>query len=296
MAVSERTVMFGIGATKAGTSWLHRYLSDHPDCAMPHIKELHYFDMEQKGVLDRERRRVMRRGDALRAELALASGPRVERLHEMIAAHDRWAAVLGRGRFDAAAYLGFLNENAGRARVVGDITPAYALLTEQNLARMQDIAPVTRFVYLLRDPLDRLWSHLRMLAGRAGAGADTMQTAAAALFDDWAKGGLDDVTVRGDYAAALARLDRAVRPENLLVEFYETLFSDSAVGRLCGFLGIAPRPGDYGRRVHASPGAALSPDRAALARALLAPQYEAVASRFGALPAAWQGTERMGVA
>lgn len=38
------TLLFGIGAPKAGTSWLHRYLSGHPDCHFPAQKESHYFD------------------------------------------------------------------------------------------------------------------------------------------------------------------------------------------------------------------------------------------------------------
>src|SRR5215210_7222727 len=34
----------GIGAQKAGTTWLHRNLQAHPQIWMPKEKELHYFD------------------------------------------------------------------------------------------------------------------------------------------------------------------------------------------------------------------------------------------------------------
>ena len=34
----------GIGAQKAGTTWLHRSLQAHPQIWMPREKELHYFD------------------------------------------------------------------------------------------------------------------------------------------------------------------------------------------------------------------------------------------------------------
>src|SRR5215208_108045 len=42
----DRTYFVGIGAQKAGTTWLHDYLSSRPDTFMSPIKELHYFDAE----------------------------------------------------------------------------------------------------------------------------------------------------------------------------------------------------------------------------------------------------------
>ena len=38
----------GIGAQKAGTTWLHRNLQAHPEIWMPTEKELHYFDEKIK--------------------------------------------------------------------------------------------------------------------------------------------------------------------------------------------------------------------------------------------------------
>ena len=34
----------GIGAQKAGTTWLHSVLAEHPDLALPHRKETHFFE------------------------------------------------------------------------------------------------------------------------------------------------------------------------------------------------------------------------------------------------------------
>jgi hypothetical protein len=36
--------MVGVGAQKAGPTWLFDYLGRHPDVAVSPIKELHYFD------------------------------------------------------------------------------------------------------------------------------------------------------------------------------------------------------------------------------------------------------------
>ena len=37
----------GIGTTRAGSTWLHRNLSDHPEIFVPWAKELHYFDVDE---------------------------------------------------------------------------------------------------------------------------------------------------------------------------------------------------------------------------------------------------------
>ena len=36
-----------IGAQKAGTTWMHEMLGEHPDVFMPTPKELHFFDQRQ---------------------------------------------------------------------------------------------------------------------------------------------------------------------------------------------------------------------------------------------------------
>lgn len=38
----------GIGAQKAGTTWLYKNLKQHPNIWLPEIKELHYFDAREK--------------------------------------------------------------------------------------------------------------------------------------------------------------------------------------------------------------------------------------------------------
>jgi hypothetical protein len=286
--MAQPAILFGLGATKAGSSWLHRYLSDHPECAMPRVKELHYFDMAENGTLHRERNRVRRKRERLLREAAESTGRRQAEKLAGEADLARWEAVLSRGAIDESAYLRFLNANAEGARLVGDITPAYSLLSEAMLQRMQSIAPVTRFVYLMRDPVDRLWSHLKMSVSRAGATAEDLEIRALELFDRWAEGGVEDIRQRGDYAAILGRIGRALEPERVYLGVYEAVFSDEAIGRLCAFLGISARSGDYRRKVHAGPRAVLDAGRVALAHRLLQPQYAAAAAALGGLPAQWR--------
>lgn len=266
------TLMYGIGATKAGTSWLYRYLAAHPDCAMPTPKELHFFDTLEFGPRKLQQKMLARR---------IAEGDEDQK-----AQLTRWLGILESG--DAAAYLDYLTANAGEAKLVGDITPAYALLPEQRLTAMAALAPVTRFVYILRDPVERLWSNIRMAAGRKAKGEAQRERIAHRLAERVLAGEDHEVMKRSDYAGALKRLDRALDVKTLFVGFYETLFSAETMARLCDFLGISFRDGDYSKRIHGGQrlpmGEALS-DRFAR---LLAPQYAAVEARFGSLPEAWQ--------
>jgi hypothetical protein len=285
------TILFGLGATKAGTSWLHAYLEGHPEVAMPAVKELHYFDAKffrdearQIERLERERGRLLAhatRADEAGRAVAERQIAEVERLARMI-----------RSRTNDPGYAEFLTDCAGRARLVGDITPAYALLPPRLLRRMQRLAERVRFVYLLRDPLDRLWSHVRMMGQRlAKVGTDACKKTLA-LFDRWAEGGEAPVAVRSDYAGAIDRMRRALAPENLKVIFYERLFTAETIADLCAFLGITNHPADFARRVNAGAPLALDPVRQARARALLMPQYDYVARHVGDLPPRWR--ENMG--
>ena len=52
--MTNATLLFGIGAAKAGTTWLYRYLAAHPEVRLPAVKELHYFDTCETGKFDRQ--------------------------------------------------------------------------------------------------------------------------------------------------------------------------------------------------------------------------------------------------
>jgi len=281
-------LMFGLGATRTGTSWLNDYLTRHPQCSLREIKEAHYFDAIERGTVDFQLRQLAERRETLvarRAEPGKAADR--ARLERRIAAHDELMALLAGRTWNDAAYMAYLTRNAGRARLVGDITPAYALLSVETLRRMAGLAEQVRFVYILRDPVQRLWSNIRQtLPMRVAARNDPGRTALR-IFDRWAEGGEPELAVRCDYSGALERMGRAIPAGNLLVLFYETLFRPDTLTQLCDFLGIRTLAGNTERRVHASEPLPLDPARLQLARDRLAPQYDFVRDRFGILPPGW---------
>ena len=289
----DPVLLFGIGATKAGTSWLHRYLSDHPDCHFRAIKELHYFDAFDFGELDRQKAHI----EGMKADLVgrtdIDNDLRLANVLRQLGHIEHWLTVLAKGREDSKAYLGYLTGGREEEKVVGDITPAYSLLSEERLRHMAGLMADTRFIYLMRDPVGRLWSHVRMMAKRRSDGGETVADRAAHIFGRWLKGEEHQLDIRSDYAAALTKLNRAVAEEKRLVMFYEDLFTDAGVNRVCGFLGLDPVPGRFDLRVLEGEKLSLPPEDRARAREKLSDQYDKVAEVMGALPETWRQAEKV---
>lgn len=291
----QPTYLFGVGATKAGTTWLYRYLAGHPDCHLRSVKELHYFDAVEGGF-DRQIKVNRDKLARLTDRLASAAAGKAGEIRRSLADLADWLAVLDRRAEDLAAYRGYLDAGRGARRLVADITPAYASLPVDRLRRMAGLSGDVRFVYVLRDPVSRFWSHVRMVAARSKAGPRDMAGECARVFDRVLSGAPSDIAQRSDYKGALERLDAAVAPARLLVMFMDHLVTLPGVARLCGFLGLAPHPVTPQARVHEGVPLAMTADQTARARAWLAPQYHYVAARFPDMPASWRAAHEGGVA
>lgn len=294
--MSPQTLLVGLGAPKAGTTWLAAYLRDHPDCASFGPKELHFFNAARNGRLDRqidEQRRKLDRMTARSARGGLEPW-RETRLRGRIEACARWIEAL-RGGADRD-WLAYLAWSGRGVKVAFDITPPYALLPVETYRRMMALHPNVRFVYLVREPVARLWSNARMWANRrareAGRGADdaSLEASARGIMRGAVDGSEPELMARADYASVLGKLSAlsALSPGRVHVGFYEELFTDEGVGAICDHLGIARRPGDYGRRVWSNDRkAVLDDETGGRAREALGPQYAAVRAWFGRLPEAW---------
>lgn len=289
------TLFFGIGAQKCGTTWLHEYLAAHPEAKVPLVaKELHYWDAIRPP-------HIRPLGDLSGRGLRRALGRAVQRAGADAAARaeiDRRATWERALRGDDPAhrdYAELLFEGRAGERAVGEITPAYALVGAETLREMAALSPNARFFFVMRDPVARLLSGLRMKVARARG------TVTAAALKAAAEEALDHDPeldlARSRYDETIARLDAAVPEGRAAYFFYETLFEQGELDRFCAFLGIAPRAGDTARRVFAGEGeTAVEAGVLARLRAALRTTYDVVAERFGPLvPAAWMTPARAGL-
>ncbi|MBP7242051.1 sulfotransferase [Amaricoccus sp.] len=283
-----RTLFFGVGAQKAATSWLDAYLRTHPEICMPVRKEQHYWStLADVGGLDRvgRARKKIAKIEARPFWGRLTRSARRRRVDRAWRLSER---MLTDRKGDHAAYADVLFQAWKGEPVVGEVTPAYALLDAGTFAEMAGLNADTRFVLIMRDPAARLVSGVNMNVrkDRPKDGSDFSTRLAAALADPQDAG-----VLRSRYDLTIQRLERAAPRERICYLFFETLFRQEEVDRLADFLGVARRPADFGSKVNAarSGGAKASAEEIAQAVETLAPAYEFVRARFGdAVPPSWR--------
>lgn len=257
-----------VGAQKAGTTWLHEQLALHPQIAMPERKEVHYFDTAfpvRAGVSFGVRyvRNIRRAIDQGKTGMALRTLDVVE-----LAFHgpERYRAYL-----DAA--------RKPESLIAGEVTPGYATLTEESFEAMRAILGSPKVIFVMRDPVERYWSSMRMGAPDPVAAAERFR-----------RDGTDETGnhERDDYEETVTLLDR-VFGDDVLYLFYEHLFSEEslrAIGRHLGVRETWPWQLSLRSRVGVS---AEMPELTDAVRARLTPQYAFVRERFGdAVPEVWR--------
>ena len=201
---------FIIGAAKAGTTALFWYLRPHPEIYLPDVKEPRFFSYDP-------------------SESTRYGGPGAQRLIE--------SAVKDMAAYEAL-YQGVAHEKA-----VGDVSPAY-LRSPVAARRIRETVPDARIVAVLRDPVERAYSHFlynlqtgwehekdfeRVLSMRERREREHW----------WRKW---DYVGNGLYHEQLSRYLELFEPDRIRVYLYEELLDDprALVGDLLRFLGVDP--------------------------------------------------------
>ena len=283
----EPTILFSAGATKSGTTWLYRYLHGHPDCALPEVKELHYFDsLSDDGDRVYFEASSIERSNALRVRATQATNSEHRRnLLRQADTQDRISAILADPADQEAAYRALLMPRP--ARLHADITPAYGLLAPETLARMSVFAANARFVLLMRDPVERLWSHVRAHVSARLKDGEDLRWRTRILIRSILAGSKSFITDRGDYASIWSRLTSVVPANRLLPLFMEELVRPGGSDALCDFLGIRRHSGEHMRVENPGTPLRLRPHQRATLAQFLADQYSFAETTFGPLPDAW---------
>lgn len=172
----------GIGAPKAGTTWLYQMLRGHRDVLMSHHrKEVHYFDLN------------FDRGES-------------------------W-------------YRGFFPRSDPHPAAVGEFTTSY-LYHPDVPSRVRTMPTIDRIVVILRDPVDRAFSHYRFRL---------RQDNRSETFDEFLQREPNGLTW-GKYTGPLRRWFDDFGSERLLVLDFEHAIADEDGTRrdLARHLGIDP--------------------------------------------------------
>ncbi len=291
--MSDQNILFCVGATKAGTSWLYRYLHDHPDCAVPAVKEAHYWDTFDADARDRQvaafRVRLRELRDLRDEADGAGRGWQVANVTRRIADMKGLMAAVEGDRSGDRAYVDWLTQRGEGAALFVDMTPNYATLSDDILQRMVAVSPATKVVFLIRDPLDRLWSHIRMQARRQRQTHEVYEKKANnILYRMLNRGQETHILERGDYPAIIRKLRRVVPEDRLLVQFTENMMGADGISQIAAFLGISPVTPDVTQPVHQGPEVVMLDKLRPRTSKLLNEHYDWVARHIGPLPARWQ--------
>ena len=196
-----------LGAARCGTTSLHYYLAEHPDICMSSIKEPNHFLFEQA-----------------------SSGPKSCIDDKRIVAKS----VPERDRYERLF--------ATAAKAVGEASPLY-LYTRETPELIRAAAPDARLIAIVREPVDRAWSHFVYVNDDLG---DRAAAAFAAAVDRELPLGYEPYRTGthflrlSAYAEQLRRYRDTFPAEQLLVVSYDALIgrTDETLAAICRFLGV----------------------------------------------------------
>jgi hypothetical protein len=278
----------GIGAQKAGTTWLSHNLQLHPEIWMPGIKELHYFNervndprnvvsrlhgkITGKGAVDRRWRRQVRK--------RLLRQWKHPSLEDFLWDFRYYAGAPGDGWYTSLFA-------PGRGMVRGEITPAYSTLGPDSIARVHDLLPEAKVIFMMRNPIERAWSQLVMRLDKAGRG-EVGPSRHRKLQRNFEREGY---RARTDYLQTLENWSAFYPQERIFVGFLEDVhfYPEHLLRNVYEFLGVDPsfRPQGVDERVHArSEGRMFAESTLYLAR-LYREELSRLNTRFGGYASFW---------
>ncbi|MEM8553860.1 MAG: sulfotransferase domain-containing protein [Pseudomonadota bacterium] len=184
-------LLIGLGAMKSATTWLTGNLNRSPQVFVPPVKEIHYFhgtarNPDALGMyqrLWRQKNRLAGRGRACGHFLSQRyRQDRALRFMDHIAggfdkldpalAHTRLMDISDRAKW-FRSYLSAPVDDAWYRSLFPadgediwslDFSNTTCLLKPRDLERAANMAATTRAIMILRNPYDRLWSHVRFNA------------------------------------------------------------------------------------------------------------------------------------
>lgn len=313
-------LLLGIGCQKGGTTWLYEYLARHPQVANDPVKEMHVLDV----------RHVPYFGDfhdsksAYKRELIAGLGKdgseaatrRRDRLAAEIEGHERSMAMV-RDLRRYADHMQRLAESDPAVRLVRDITPSYAALDAPNWQQVRrDLEERfdLRLVFIMRDPVDRLFSAYRMGRRRAEdlnavlsaaspleAARNRLRPLKASVMElvrrkpkesPFLAFALEEMNLRrSQYEKTVTAVEAAFPAAQLHCVLFEDFFNEAALRRFTDFAGIDFLPTEYAKtKQTASGGAELTDEDVAQLRDRLDATYRFCEERFGrdAIAACWK--------
>lgn len=202
----------GIGAQKCGTTWLFENLKKKSSFSLLPIKELHYFDRSTDYSSPNKLSETYLRNRVNRKYIKTA----VKRIIQEIKIGEyknaffyfKWYF----SNYNDNWYLSLFKSFGG---IKGEITPSYSILKKADITKMYELCPNAKLVFMVRNPIDRAWSHYRH--GKKEIKKNVTDNEIIEFIES------ESQTLRSDYIRTLNNFSEIFPKDQILIGFYDSI-------------------------------------------------------------------------
>jgi hypothetical protein len=267
--MKNKTFILGIGAQKAGTTWLYDYLRGHPNANMGFTKEYHIFDALYLQHSDFREHFLQQRINQL-VNNQLSPKPTDIALLKF----------LGNTTFYFKYFSSLVPSNTNKF-ITGDITPSYSGLDQDAFQiikqGLSNEGFTIKLIFLMRDPVERCISAARMQLKKSGSLDE--ETEINQLQLNYRS---EAYQFRTRYDLTIQTIEQVFDKDEIHYAFYERLFTQQSIEELCRFLDMPYQQPDFTRQINASTSQNRIPQQLKVEISLFYSNvYEFLASRYG---------------
>jgi len=224
---------------KAGTTWLYDQMKNHPQVYFCPEKELHYFahqyGAESPLSVERRKRRAAVVLFRLMTGTAARSG-KAEKHRHLI----DWYLEYVTGDVGPAWFERLMAAGAGNQEFISDFSNLTCFLDEEAWARLRRDFGAVKVIYIMRDPIKRIWSHYKFHlqhtkhtdAERPGEKFDLFKRIL----------GADFFIKNAQYFSTVTRLRKGLDESSLRILYFEDMTSQPLkfLAEVENFVGLTP--------------------------------------------------------
>ena len=238
--MTQKVDFLGIGAQKAATSWLYHNLRQHSSIWVPPRKELHYFDRSpiypspSHLASARLLNRLFGTEDHNKGFINLFIRALLHGIKDKDWNQVQWTLGYFLGTYNDDWYRSLFT--LGEGKVKGEVTPSYSILTVEDVRHISEMFPELKVILILRNPIERAWSHVRFDWKRLGLNGLGQLDRIKNFIDT------PDQALRSDYVRTLGIWTSCFPKEQIFIGFYDDVMEDpqGVMLRVLKFLDVAP--------------------------------------------------------
>ena len=244
--MANKTFLLGVGAQKAGTTWLHSQLCKNAFFDPGFTKEYHSFDSIYAAKYVDWVSSWLHKLSSIDETLPNARAKKASLLKRLLFVYEPDSYF---------EYFKKLSDASPRIQLVGDITPSYSMLDADAFAfiknGLETAGLKVKVVFLMRDPVERVWSAKRMQRRHSKSSGKLIRSSIEtslirALRNQGSR-------LKTDYNRVIHSLETVFDANDIFYGFFEELFTQECYERFRQFLSLNLIDPDYKQSINASP-------------------------------------------